>query len=281
MCWNSLAFGSRAAPCCPANYRTMAENDQLWVEVVRKKTKKQLALAKAKAVPKAQTQAAPKAQGKPAQTSGAEGSQPFATTLVDNSSQVAAATASTAALQWWASDSIPAQQQPHTNAAATGEDGGFCICPICQAILKGGAPALRMHQASSSKCWAAAAGYKGAGRSFCPHGCGKKIASDNDWALAQHEQFCVKLNQWPRQQSSSHDSQSSWPGHQNWSSSSHDKQWADDRWSSRRRQTNPSHWQHSQRWGYWAWVSVTPWRDDDDYDGRQPANQQNDAWWRS
>ena len=72
------------------------------------------------------------------------------------------------------------------------------VCNICGHRLKGGAAALSEHQKHSSKCryrQGLLPGHTRGGRSLCPHGCGRTVATQDDWALQQHEWFCTALLQ--------------------------------------------------------------------------------------
>lgn len=113
--------------------------------------------------------------------------------------------------------STPAATQPSATAAATGtqpaQQQSLCCfsapppppmsfgspvltCMICGQNMKGGFHALLAHQATSSRC-RARQGLQGptSGRSPCPHGCGRTVAHQDPWALAQHERFCTALKQ--------------------------------------------------------------------------------------
>lgn len=61
-------------------------------------------------------------------------------------------------------------------------------CPICNKFVRGGASALRAHQAASSTCLAMA-GDAAYGREPCEF-CGKMLAANDHWAKKQHSVFC-------------------------------------------------------------------------------------------
>ena len=59
--------------------------------------------------------------------------------------------------------------------------GDHIVCPICHKPIKGGLPALRCHQSSSSECLTRQGYGPGIARSPCPQR-GKPSASGNAWA---------------------------------------------------------------------------------------------------
>ena len=59
--------------------------------------------------------------------------------------------------------------------------GDHIVCPICHKPIKGGLPALRCHQSSSSECLTRQGYGPGIARSPCPQR-GKPLASCNAWA---------------------------------------------------------------------------------------------------
>lgn len=217
--------------------------------------------------------------------------------VATNVEQGAAAPATPTATAASASAAPPQTQAVVDFLAVAGVDTGprrCLVCPICGHQLKGGVAALRLHQASSSRCLAAA-GKAAAGRRLCPHGCGKQIAFDDAWALAQHEQFCIALadqpptqwqvsvrqrdqapwpNHWPRRQSPS---EWEWEN-QGWSSYWENQRWPSywERWRSWENQRWPSYWEN-QRWpSYWE---HRPWRwDDNDWQSSHWQSQRWNEW---
>ena len=122
-----------------------------------------------------------------------------------------AATASTTAApsQPSVTDSAATGTQPAQQSDPSGSTGQFqffppppppapmfgtpvLTCMICGQNMKGGFQALLAHQTTSSRC-RARQGLQGpcSGRSPCPHGCGRSVAHQDAWALAQHERFCT------------------------------------------------------------------------------------------
>ena len=262
----------------------MEEAGGNWQEVRSKKKKKNWAevaatapAAKAKGKGKAAPQPAqpkPKVQWPRTKSSGAAADPPAATTAsgISNSGAADPPAATTESGQPVATDlsapqvSSPGPAQQFTPTAAT--DRGFVTCPRCGMVLKGGAAALRQHQATSSRCLATAGEEgPGSGRTPCPHGCGKMIAFGDAWALTQHESFCVAFNRQQRERerfSYPASREDRWPhSSQSWSSS-----WS---WDSHQSQ-RPSYWHdESQRWGsgYWVWCRYTdnPWSQSKSWSG--------------
>ena len=116
-------------------------------------------------------------------------------------------------------------------------------CSICGRYVRGGALAMSVHQATSSRC-AAARGETTDGREPCPH-CGKKLAANDNWARQQHEQFCPGLDSDLGSQSGYSSSASSNASHYHRGRTAHRHQrWEDNDWSS-------WHWDNDNTWdGY-------------------------------
>ena len=96
-----------------------------------------------------------------------------------------------------AADTAAAEAPPAPPAPASGAAFSAVLkCDICGYHLKGGAAALRAHKENSARCLAAQGLLpgKGAGRSACPYGCGKFLATHDSWALEQHAWFCTAFS---------------------------------------------------------------------------------------
>eukprot|EP00435_Cladocopium_sp_Y103_P075199 s366_g55.t1 len=161
-----------------------------------------------------------------------------------------------------ATDSAATGAQPAQQSGPSGNTGQFSApeppprvfgtpaftCMICGQSL------LASHQATSSRC-RPRQGLQGpcSGRTQCPHGCGRTVAHQDPWALAQHERFCTALNRQARQPTTAD------PADMN-------DDWQDEWYYRGWGPSQDSNWQSDQRWGnrssYWRSNN----NDDDDRD---------------
>ena len=161
---------------------------------------------------------------------------------------------------------------------------GIARCSICGTVMRGGSSALRMHELTSSRCRAMQSGGSGSeGRVPCPHGCGRKIAANDEWALAQHEAFCLKLRDQPPTAAGSPEESQRWDDRPN--------HWHQSRRPQGQRWWGANYWSRDQRWwgpsSYWQdrdqrWWGPNSWQDADDWGRDRWQNQdrpQDQRWW--
>ena len=179
----------------------------------------------------------------------------------------------------------------------------WLTCLICGQQLRGGRSALIAHQASSSRCrQRQGLGGPFSGRVNCPHGCGRTVAHDDSWALAQHERFCTALNnrsaaapatteqRWRDQDHNNNDhrERGRWPGwvdYREWEE--HDDEWTNRGWEDRSSYWQDQRWNRNQnqQWGAdndWDssnyWNRNDEWSRNDDWDSSTYSHDSNQRW---